>query len=76
MDENIPSAADRLFGRHGHYGQSGAQTLQAGGDDEFASRKAFSDYDRPAYRRADFHTPDDRLSVLDNENVNPLLIRN
>jgi hypothetical protein len=75
MDENIGSAADRLFSRRSHHGQSGPQTLQTSRSDQFTAAKPFRNDDGSAHSLSDFHAPDGGLSVLNNEDVNALLIR-
>src|SRR6476660_5924967 len=74
MDENIASAADRLFSRYSQHGQSRPQTLQASRGDQFATIEPFGDDDGSAHRLSNFYAPDGSLSILDDEDVDALLI--
>src|SRR5262245_26398499 len=74
IDENIASAADRLFNRYGHHSQPRPQTLHATHCDEFAAGQPLCDDDRSAHRLPDFHASDSRLPVLHNEDVDALLV--
>src|SRR6478736_5191371 len=74
IDENIALTADRLFGRHGHYGKPGPQPLQAGRSNEFAAGKAICDDDRRACCLSNFHPPDGRFSILNYEHIDALLV--